>query len=178
MNIQNISFNNNPSINDIYTFDIWNIPFNFIKNIHLTDKKYYIKNKNIKITNHTTSHPAEWYYKIHDLQNNPSTLTLSQSYHDGWLAYYFPTSPKFLSKFFPFLGGEKLEEHVLVNNWANGWEITPPQSPPSQGGEEKGGYSIIIIFWPQYLQYIGYIFLVGTFLYLLPYEKIKELRGK
>jgi len=68
-------------------------------------------------------------------------LILSQGYNNGWIAYQ---------------NGEKLE-HVKVNSWANGW-VVPQTTTPS---------NITIIFWPQYLEYLGFMLLGVTLLILL-----------
>lgn len=39
-------------------------------------------------------------------------------------------------------------DHVLAKNWANGWVIN----------DVVGSY--VIIFWPQYLQFLGYFVLI------------------
>lgn len=46
-------------------------------------------------------------------------------------------------------------EHVKVNGWANGWLIGPNQ---------KGG--LMIFYWPQLLEWGGFILMIGTFLYI------------
>jgi len=56
----------------------------------------------------------------------------------------------------PMFFGERLREHVKINNWANGWKIE---------GNEK--YSYVIVFWPQYLQYAGFVVLALTLIVLL-----------
>ena len=43
---------------------------------------------------------------------------------------------------FPWFFGEYLE-HVKVNSWANGWFVV------------EGNQRIILVFWPQYLEYFG-----------------------
>ncbi len=75
-----------------------------------------------------------------------SLFYLSESYSDGWVA---------------FLDGKKLE-HVLVNNWANGW-IIPDNSNPSS--------KPFVIFWPQLLEYAGFILLALTALRILSIKK-------
>lgn len=46
-----------------------------------------------------------------------------------------------------------VENYILVNNWANGWVLD----------SEK----LIIVFLPQYLEYLGFVFLIGTFVVIL-----------
>ena len=85
-----------------------------------------------------------FYYKITLPQNssNPSYLTLPQSYSPGWLAFYFDN---YQMKF--------LNNHLLVNNWANGWEL-----------KNINNNIIYIFFWPQLLEFIGLLLIPTTFL--------------
>lgn len=92
-----------------------------------------------------------------------STLIFSERFDPGWKAYKITTNSSQLTtnikRVFPFLFGAELKNHVLVNNWANGWEI--------QGqGESVKGKEIIIVFLPQYLEYAGFILLGGSGLVL------------
>lgn len=67
------------------------------------------------------------------VSNEKGNIALSQAYHDGWIAYQ----------------NGKMLEHTKVNGWANGWSLR-------QGYGSQGDTSVIImIFWPQYLLYIG-----------------------
>ena len=69
---------------------------------------------------------------------------------------------------FPFLGGKELKEHVLVNNWANGWIIDSEKFKVQSS-------KFVIVFWPQYLEYLGFVILILTFAVLLvPLLKKKQ----
>jgi len=39
-----------------------------------------------------------------------------------------------------------LKEHVLVNGWENGWSFDSAQ-------DKK--LNLVIVFWPQYLEFVG-----------------------
>jgi hypothetical protein len=67
-------------------------------------------------------------------------LRLNQTYHDGWNAY---------------INNKKIENHILVNNWANGWILD----------DTKG--DIKIVFWPQYLEYLGFFLVLLAFIWIL-----------
>jgi hypothetical protein len=64
-------------------------------------------------------------------------LSLSQAYEDGWIAL-----PK--GKYEPLT-------HVKINSWKNGWVVTGP-----------GEY--IILFWPQGLEYLGFLGIIPLLL--------------
>jgi hypothetical protein len=88
-----------------------------------------------------------------------------QSFDQGWKAYEVK-SINWLNTTFPFLLGKELKEHVLVNSWANGWILS---SDKRQATSNK----LIIIFWPQYLEYLGLGILLITFVWLILSSKIK-----
>jgi len=96
---------------------------------------------------------ASFIYRLRADGNN-NLLVLSEAYHSGWKAYY--TNIKYQKSkiknlfitIFPFLFGTELKNHVLVNNWANGWKIDAQRSTLNAN-------QVVIIFWPQYLEFIG-----------------------
>ena len=80
--------------------------------------------------------------------NSDTTLILSQSYDPGWIAVTPTTN-------FPYL--TPVGKHVMVNNWSNGWQLTPStiNDLPS---------TIYIFFWPQFLEFLGFALLPLPFL--------------
>lgn len=91
--------------------------------------------KSILISPKQISHPISGLYII-SLPPGTSTdiLTLNQSFDTGWVAFDASHT--------------ELQGHVLVNNWANGWRLT---------GDNR---SVIIIFLPQLLEYLGFVLLL------------------
>ena len=73
------------------------------------------------------NHFLTWLYVVP--APTQQTLVLNQAYDRGWLA---------------IANGKRLSNHTIVNGWANGWSLT---------GDEK---NIIIIFWPQLLEFAGF----------------------
>lgn len=69
-------------------------------------------------------------------------LVFSQAYDSDWFAFY---------------DSKLLKNHVLVNNWANGW-ILPADSLQltADSNEPKATSGILLIFWPQLLEYLGF----------------------
>lgn len=84
-----------------------------------------------------------------------SIIALDLAYEKNWKAYKV-TDFGFINTYLPFVFGHELPEHVMVNNWANGWKIDSNQSG-----------KIVIIFTPQYLQYFGYVVFGLTILFFL-----------
>ncbi len=91
-------------------------------------------------------HPNESLYIVHDKSQGEHTLVLSQAFDKGWKAYRLPkTMSSFqtkLSQIAPFIIGRSIPRHTKVNSWENGWTLS-------------GDGTIIIVYLPQYLQYIG-----------------------
>jgi len=105
---------------------------------------------------------------------SPITLYLSQSYHPGWKAYISETcnmeritckTRNILNTSFPFIFGKEIKEHVLVNNWSNGWQLNNLNL--NQSPSISNNLNIIIIFLPQYLEFLGFILLFITFIILI-----------
>lgn len=86
-----------------------------------------------------------FYYQT-KINNSSDILVLPQSYSPAWLAFYFDN---FKIKLLP---------HYQIDNWANGWNINNIQNK-----------NIYIIFWPQILEFLGFILLlIPLFLLLKP----------
>lgn len=78
------------------------------------------------------------------------TIVLNQSFSSGWVAFYLQN---YKIKF--------LDNHILVNNWANGWNI-----PSELTLHRSSDLTIYILFWPQLLQFAGFFLLIPTFIYI------------
>lgn len=93
------------------------------------------------------SHPNPAWYRV-TIPKEARAVILSQAYNPNWIA---------------FSEGKIMNKHSIVNNWANGWEVS---------GDEKEVY---IIFWPQLLQYVGFVMLGVLFLFL--YKRNRQSRS-
>jgi hypothetical protein len=130
LTFNNISIGNNESINDVKSIQVYQFPYEVVSSIKLVNTK----------------------------SDNNKTVALFQAYDPGWKAYSInKVNP--LNTYFPFFFGSELKEHVLVNNWANGWVLTGTNIQKS---------NIIVVFWPQYLEFIGFgiLFIVLSVLFL------------
>ena len=138
----NKSLNNLPTTNFIKSVKLYPFPYstlinqNSLTNVSKSVRTYLATKSNI------------FYYQaqLDNVQKN-QFLVLPQSFSSGWLAFYFHgLRPVFLTN------------HILINNWANGWSLnTIYQSP----------YTIYIFFWPQLLEFLGFGLLVGTFILII-----------
>lgn len=72
-------------------------------------------------------------------------LELGQGYQDGWVAIGTNRKPL---------------EHLKVDSWANGWEVS--NQVPSNN------YQVLIFFWPQILEWAGFVLLVLSLAVIIP----------
>ena len=94
------------------------------------------------------------YIQASQVLNNPRPVSpqpfyvLYQSFHPGWLAFYFDGLKPVL-----------LQNHLLINNWANGWQlpITDYRLP----------FTVYVLFLPEILEFLGFGFLISSFIYTL-----------
>jgi hypothetical protein len=139
-NFQNNSYENLVSSNLINELQIYSIPTDDVKSLVLNNN-----NQNVRETmlsdSFTTKKNTYYSYSIDSLITKPGTIILNQSYHDGWNAY---------------INGKKIKNHVLVNNWANGWVL-----------DENAKGDVKIVFWPQYLEYFGFFLVFLAFVWVL-----------
>ncbi len=99
-------------------------------------------------------------------------LIMPQSYEKGWKAYGIQNSEFRIQNWFnnalPFIFGKEIKNHILVNGWANGWIIDG--SGMKQPASPQGGFNnerIVIIFLPQYLEYLGFVAIGGILLVMV-----------
>ncbi len=132
--------------NDIKRIRIYKIPYNLMVNMKVFTRQ---DQPSSQTTQPTISHPNPAYYRVQLTKsvNEPSTLILSQSYDSDWLALV-------PNRTFPFI--RPAGTHVLVNNWANGWNLPASNTPTT----------VYIFFWPQILEWIGFILLPLPFLFI------------
>ena len=96
-------------------------------------------------------------------------LTFYQAFDKGWKAYKLEDDKisiiNGLEEFFPFIFGKEIKDHVLINNWANGWILNNKRV-------EQSDNRIVIVYLPQYLEYLGFGILVTFALYALKYRSL------
>ncbi len=98
--------------------------------------------------------------------NPNSAIFFNQAYEKNWKAYRIYNSKfrvqNLLNTYLPFIFGREIKNHVLANNWANGWVL--------DNATRQQGSNITIIFLPQYLEYLGFGLLIISFVYVLKYK--------
>ncbi len=176
-------------INDISTIQIYEIPYKTIKLLSAGTSNQSMTRQSGDLTESaptiTHPNPAEYWVKVDQSVNlDNKTLVLSQSFNPGWKAYQVVSCKRsvvscriknFLSRISPFIFGEELKDHVLVNNWANGWLLPQPvvsgklyvvseKNPTTYNLQPT---TIYIFFWPQILQFVGFGLLMLPVVYFL-----------
>ncbi len=155
-----VSMGNVKTVNDLPNVEVHQIPYRFLTFLKI-EKYQDTKKSNVSInlSDFTVSHPNPSLYEIkpNKLIQSGTTLLLSQSYDKGWHAYALK-SENILNKLFPFLGGEELKNHVLVNNWENGWVLDSKFDKNSR---------ISIVYLPQYLEFLGFLTTVIALFFII-----------
>jgi hypothetical protein len=142
--INNISEGREKVINTLEKINIYQIPYYFLKDLKMVKNLNQINTNDKKTVFTNVSQKNISYYEVKMNQiDNGSILYLSQSYNSGWIAF----------------ADGKILPHVLVNNWANGWKLD---------GQTN---NVTIIFWPQYLEFLGFALLAIAFLSILLIKK-------
>lgn len=148
------SFNRIPTVNDVSDISLSPIPYGFLTTIALYPTGSMPISHLEQPKKASKENLSGYHLPYPDTKQN-DTVILSQSHDDGWKAY---ETNNFLAKMFPFLFGKELKNHVLVNNWANGWKL---DAPATDGSE------VTIIYLPQYLEFIGFLLLPIVFSILM-----------
>jgi len=145
----NNSYSNISSENILNSLKVYGFPVDELRSISITtnnsllaEPQYSIPEKVVKTG-----------YHRYDISSSTDfdSLLFYQEFHSGWKAYASSCRLSDVSckikNYVPFLFGTELKDHVLVNNWANGFVLNNTTSDDS---------TIVIIFWPQYLQFAGF----------------------
>ncbi len=146
LHFDNIAIGRQKTVNDLQAVTVNPLPYSFLTGLCLTQQKLPISTTSL--TPLPAKHPNPTLYEVASPPKE-GTLILSQAYHPGWYAYLLDTKHYPLKAFLAPLLGRKIKDHVLVNNWENGWLINQEQA-------ESKEQSIYLIFLPQYLQYLGF----------------------
>ena len=163
LHFDNVSLGNEKVINDLGDIKIYPIPFNFLKELEFINKTKNEPMSSPSSINFSVEKKNPSFYKVtineQELKVDGLTLVLSQSFDSGWKAFYFEG-----------LKPVVLKNHVLVNNWANGWEINLKTQSSNVKTTTKN-LKLYIFFWPQIFQYLGFIMMIGYFVWLVKLKK-------
>ncbi len=145
LTIENTSMGNDRSVNSYDDIGVYPFPFDFVGSIKVTDSDLTSPAITNNIVSPTYNKVSSFIYRV-DITDarRGQVLSLNQAYEPGWLAFCGPLPCP--------------AEHVVVDNWANGWVFNEPSANYTD---------ITIIFWPQILEYLGFIALGLWTCYLL-----------
>lgn len=164
LHFDNISIGQDETINDLGRITIYPFPYKLLTSMYLHPEDQNVPSQQLFPVEVTHSSPSLYQVAIQQSDNplaseagvaidSNSVLVLSQAYSSGWRAY--KGSFGYLSPIF----GKEIKDHVLVNNWENGWRI------------DSDSNKITIVFWPQYLQFLGYFLAVGFIVVIVVFRK-------
>ncbi|MEK7587988.1 MAG: hypothetical protein AAB457_04185, partial [Patescibacteria group bacterium] len=148
--ISNDAIGNQETVNDIKSITFYRIPYQELVTLHSAGVQSLSAETQPQGRALSVEHPNPAFYEVSMRQcttctdtSDALTLILSQAFDPGWLAFTKTTT-------FPFL--QPIRSHVLVNNWSNGWILNPTNQ------------TIILFFWPQLLEWIGFLLLPIPFM--------------
>ena len=138
---QNVSYFGSESRNNLNGLEIYLFPFNYVKNIKFVRKGVSVSEPDVKsLSDVKKLNYSIYYVKSGDKFHN--TLILNQAYDDGWSLW---------------CGIKKCDaKHVKISGWENGWVFE--NSIPSK---------ILIVYWPQFLEYAGFLLSALSIILLL-----------
>lgn len=142
LHFDNVASLDNETINDLADITVAPISYDYLTGINFGDNK----ENATTAANFSPSHPNSATYLINlegNVKNN--TLVLSQAFDQGWIALSFSG-----------ISFNSLNDHQLINNWANGWRI-----------ENDGKQKIVIFYLPQLLEFLGFLLILMFIFYLL-----------
>jgi len=157
IDINNVSVGNIPTINELSWIKIVPLPYSFLTGIRIEKPGFENKIEQKISLNFTDFGFGKIVNLPFDIPDG-TTIILNQAFEKNWKAYYVKRA-NFLAKYFPFFFGQEIKEHVLVNNWANGWRVDDRLVTNHQ-------QLITIIYWPQYLEFLGFGLMIATFIYI------------
>lgn len=156
INFENIGINKSPSENLISTIEIIPIPYDLLLNVKSESKINNYLHGNV--TNIKNINPLTY---IAQTDGNNTIITLNYSYENGFKAYSISCSNSvscfIKASLSPFYAKE-LKNHVLVDNWANGWI-------------SEGSKQVAIIFLPEYFEYLGFTLAILALLLIATHHK-------
>lgn len=181
--LENRSFAHVVTENIINDAELISFPIDYLSKISLVPKNmlHYVSINDLRKRNeiviHNQSDQGDVIFSGY--LNGSGLIALDQGYDEGWLAYEIGQKsqdtnsnnqtnsnsqiPKY-KQLMPWWFGEKLE-HVRVNGWANGW-LVPTQTTRNKQQETNEEYGIaspqarndmeiVMVYWPQYLEWLG-----------------------
>ncbi len=146
MSFETRSFGKVASENILNNINFAAIPLNWIGDIKVVPENYSEQIGNLQINN-----VKKYGTAIYMLETAGSgVLQLGQGFEPGWIGLVR-------------VGRSWSElEHIKVNGWANGWIINAnsPQSTDDSHAVDREPSTVVVLFWPQFLEWGGFLLLL------------------
>jgi len=164
INFQNFSFRRTKSENIVSQPLVYLFPQRSLQHIVLGARDDSARSPVHPLPPESVQQLGSWGYILTPTTSD-STLLFMQAFDPGWTAWEKIST-------FPYL--RRLTDHVLVNNWANGWKLEKHRELSSLDASideatklRSSEASILVFFWPQILQWIGFGLLPLPFIWVL-----------
>ncbi len=172
--LSNQSFGQYQTVNELSQIQVYKFPYEDLVNFNIVlNARDQIETHSITTkSNHINASVYTVEINQADILAN-STLILNEAFHRDWLGFYKTSQ-------FPYL--KLLPNHVLINNWANGWVIensnlktsafakaSADKQIPNQLNPNSftlAPTTIYLFFWPQLLEWIGLALILMVFFWL------------
>lgn len=167
INLENLGIKGSPSVNLLSSIEFIPIPYEFLQNVQINSSPSTDIFSGTLVSEKQVN-PLLFEVKTN---GNPTVLNLGYDFEGGWQAYSINCSDALscsLKENLAPLFGNLIKNHVLVNNWSNGWIL---------GKSTDANEKIVLIFVPQYFEYFGILIIIFIFPSLL-YLQIHKKRGK
>jgi hypothetical protein len=140
LNLETRSYGRVSSENILEKIELISVPIVLLQEVKLVPDSYSNVGNDIEIIE--SKKIGTSYYNVRT-NSNEGLIVLGQGYEPGWLGFGFKEDNiSFFNRVFPWFFGDYLK-HAKVNSWANGWLVP------------EGNQKLILVFWPQYLEYFG-----------------------
>ena len=153
ISLENIGIKGSTAINYIKSIGFIPVPIELIQNIR-TEKGTKINSYSGQIVTSQEYNPL---LILITLKGETPLINLNYSYENGFKAYFLSCGNSFscgIKSYLAPIFGKEIKQHVLVNNWSNGW-ILPKNMDTNQ--------KVVVTFLPQYLEFFGFILLILNF---------------
>lgn len=155
LNLETRSFGRIPSENLLIEVEAIPVDYSYLENYKIVPQDPERIRNNLKILD--VQKMGSLIYKIK--VEGEGLFTLDQGFEKGWIAMQLPINNLKLT----------ILDNVKVNSWANGWLVD--SSSCSQ--LEIGNCELLIIYWPQALEWVG-LFVGATTLLVLSLTRTKK----
>ncbi len=130
LNLEGRSFGQETSEIVLDLVNFYHFPVSWVSRFRLIKSESGIMANDIEVKNHDKL--GNYLYSVDIDAKNQGLISFSQAHDPGWVAW----------------GDGHVLKHHAFNSWANAWEVP------------GGSYTVYIFYWPQILEYIGFICLL------------------